>query len=154
MALLYSNENFPLPVVKELRRLGHDVLTVLEAGKAEQAIEDEDVLAFAVSLGRAVLTINRKHFIRLHRQQPSHAGIIVCTYDPDFVGQATRIHAALQSQSQLAGQIVTRSFAWLHRDASEAVRAIGRARCCRRVGEGGSGRTGIAGGRWRPVRRR
>jgi hypothetical protein len=24
MARLYSNENFPLPVVEELRRLGHD----------------------------------------------------------------------------------------------------------------------------------
>lgn len=37
MARLYSNENFPLSVVEELRRLGHDVLTVLEAGKDEQA---------------------------------------------------------------------------------------------------------------------
>jgi hypothetical protein len=27
MARLYSNENFPLPVVEELRRLGHEVLT-------------------------------------------------------------------------------------------------------------------------------
>ena len=27
MARLYANENFPLPVVNELRRLGHDVLT-------------------------------------------------------------------------------------------------------------------------------
>lgn len=34
MARLYANENFPLPVVTELRRLGHDVLTVRESGKA------------------------------------------------------------------------------------------------------------------------
>lgn len=106
MALLYSNENFPKPVVEELRRLGHDVLTVLEAGKAEQAIDDDEVLAFAVSLGRAVLTLNRKHFIRLHRENPLHAGIIVCTYDPEFVRQAARIHAVLQSQPQLAGQLL------------------------------------------------
>lgn len=26
MARLYADENFPLPVVEELRRLGHDVL--------------------------------------------------------------------------------------------------------------------------------
>ncbi|OAD19383.1 hypothetical protein THIOM_004984 [Candidatus Thiomargarita nelsonii] len=45
--------------------------------------------------GRAVLTINRKHFIRLHRLQPEHAGIIVCTFDPNFVGQARRIHEAI-----------------------------------------------------------
>ena len=29
MARLYSNENFPLPVVEILRSLGHDVLPVL-----------------------------------------------------------------------------------------------------------------------------
>ena len=47
MARLYSNENFPLPVVEELRQLGHDVLTTLEAGYAGQAISDEAVLDFA-----------------------------------------------------------------------------------------------------------
>ena len=106
MALRYSNENFPRPVVDELKRLGHDVLTVAEAGKAEQAIEDEAVLALAVSLGRAVLTLNRRHFIRLHHERPAHAGIVVCTYDSDFVGQAARIHAVLESQTQLAGRLL------------------------------------------------
>ena len=106
MARLYSNENFPQPVVQELRQLGHDVLTVLEAGKAEQAIEDDLVLAFAVSLGRAVLTLNRKHFIRLHQLQPGHAGIVICTFDRDFVGQAARIHAALESLSRLPGELL------------------------------------------------
>jgi hypothetical protein len=28
MARLYADEDFPRPVVEELRRLGHDVLTV------------------------------------------------------------------------------------------------------------------------------
>jgi hypothetical protein len=28
MALLYADENFPLPVVEGLRRLNHDVLTI------------------------------------------------------------------------------------------------------------------------------
>lgn len=106
VAMLYSNENFPRPVVEELRRLGHDVLTVLEAGRADQAISDEDVLAYSVSLGRAVLTLNRKHFIRLHREQPNHAGIVVCTFDPDFIGQAMRIHTVLQSASQPTGQLL------------------------------------------------
>ena len=30
MARLYSNENFPLPVVQKLRVFGHDVLTIQE----------------------------------------------------------------------------------------------------------------------------
>ena len=41
MAGLYSNENFPLPVVERLRALGHDVLTLQEAGKADQALPDQ-----------------------------------------------------------------------------------------------------------------
>lgn len=106
MARLYSNENFPLPAVQELRRLGHNVLTVAEAGHADQAIPDEEVLAFAVSLERAVLTINRKHFIKLHRAQPNHAGIIVCTLDADFIGQAGRIDDALAETADLVGALL------------------------------------------------
>jgi len=37
---LYADENFPLRVVEELRRLGHDVLTAFEDGKANQSITD------------------------------------------------------------------------------------------------------------------
>ena len=106
MAQLYSNKNFPLPVVEELRWLGNDVLTIQEAGKAEQSVSDEDVLAFASAEGRSVLTLNRKHFIHLHRAQSDHAGIIVCTFDPDFTGQAGRIHAAIASVGQLTGQLI------------------------------------------------
>lgn len=100
----YSNENFPLPVVEELRRLGHDVLTSFEAGNAGQAIPDEAVLAFATAQRRAVLTINRKHFIRLHKEQPKHAGIVVCAFDADFTAQARRIHAAVPDLGD--GQLV------------------------------------------------
>jgi len=106
VARLYANENFPLPVVEELRRLGHDVLTIQETGQAGQAVPDEDVLAFAVADHRAVLTLNRKHFIRLHYAQPNHSGIIVCTVDPDFIGQASRIHVAVESQAQLDGELI------------------------------------------------
>ncbi len=106
MARLYANENFPFPVVEELRKLGHDVLTVLETGKAGQKFDDPDVLAFARSLDRAVVTLNRKHFIRLHSQLPDHAGIIACTVDADFAGQAGRIHAAITPLANLTGQLI------------------------------------------------
>jgi hypothetical protein len=106
MARLYSNENFPLPVVQALRILRHDVLTIQETGRADQALPDEEVLAFATSEGRAVLTLNRLHFIRLHREQPNHAGIIVCKFDPDFEGQAERINKAIADQTSLAGQLI------------------------------------------------
>ena len=63
-------------------------------------------MAFATEQERAVLTINRKHFIALHRSQPNHAGIIVCTFDADFVGQAERIDAALKQYPKLNGQLI------------------------------------------------
>ena len=106
MPRLYSNENFPLPVVQELRRLGHDVLTIQESGKAEVALPDPAVLAFAKAANRAVLTLNRLHFIRLHRADPAHAGIIVCKFDPAFEKQALRIHEAIAARDSLAGQLI------------------------------------------------
>ena len=106
MARLYSNENFPLPVVERLRALGHEVLTIQEAGKADQALPDNEVLAFATRENRTLLTLNRLHFIRLHQQQPTHAGIIVCKFDPDFTAQGDRIHQAIGGKTSLAGQLV------------------------------------------------
>ena len=106
MARCYANENFPLPAVEALRRFGHDVLTTAESGRAGQAIPDRDVLAFAVAEQRIVVTLNRRHFIRLHHTTPTHAGLVVCTFDPDFVALAQRIHTALEAQPQMAGQLV------------------------------------------------
>jgi len=106
MARLYSNENFPLPVVEELRRLGHDVLTVQETGKAGQSMSDEDILAFACAEKRLMLTLNRKHFIRLHLEQREHCGIIACTADADFVGLARRIHDAIEAHTQVSRPLI------------------------------------------------
>lgn len=65
MAGLYADENFPLPVVEELRRLGFDVLTMYEDDKANQSLTDDVVLSIANEKERAFLTLNRKHFIHL-----------------------------------------------------------------------------------------
>jgi len=106
MARFYSNENFPFPVVEELRRLGHNVLTVQDAGKANLEIPDDEVLAFAFGENRTILTINRRDFIRLHRKDPNHSGIIVCTADADFIRQANRVHEAIEALPQLDGQLI------------------------------------------------
>lgn len=84
MSRLYSNENFPLPAVVEPQRLGHDVLTSLASGRAGLRIPDPEVLEYAVAEKRALVTMNRRHFIKLHKETPSHFGIVVCTFDPDF----------------------------------------------------------------------
>ena len=106
MARFYANENFPLRTVQELRRLGHDVLTTLDASKAGTAESDEAVLAFATAERRALLTLNRRHFIKLHSRNASHAGIIVCSYDPDYAAQAQRIHDATETAAGLPGQLI------------------------------------------------
>ena len=106
MARLYSNENFPLPVVKALRALGHDVQTTRDAGKDGLAVPDEEVLAHAAREGRILLTLNREDFKKLHRQNPAHAGIVLCTVDADFSGQANRIDAALQANPAPTGLLL------------------------------------------------
>ena len=106
MGRLYANENFPLPAVETLRRFGHDVLTTADSGWAGQAIPDAEVLAFAIAALRSVVTLNRRHFIHLHHTTPEHAGIVVCTFDPDFAALALRIHTTLEARPQMAGQLV------------------------------------------------
>jgi hypothetical protein len=106
VARLYANENFPQPVVESLRELGHDVLTVAETGKAEQAWPDEDVLEYAAQDDRGLLTFNRKHFIRLHNQDSKHSGIIACTFDPQFAALAHRIDDAIRGCSKLNGVLI------------------------------------------------
>ena len=96
--LLYADEDFPYPVVEELRRLGHDVLTTQEDSRTATA--DPGILARAHELGRAVLTCNRRHYERLHRHGTDHSGIVSATRDPgNDVPLAARIDAALTGRT-------------------------------------------------------
>src|SRR5437773_10005478 len=95
--LLYADEDFSFPVALQLRLLGHDVLTTQEDGRTSSS--DPDILARAHSLGRAVLTFNRRHFEKLHRQGDAHTGIISCTRGGDFSALAVRIDSALSGLS-------------------------------------------------------
>jgi hypothetical protein len=105
MARLYADEDVPRPLVEHLRALGHDVLTALEAGQANRSVKDPNVLAYATSLGRAVLTHNRKDYKRLHVTTPGHAGIVSCTRDDADPGAlAARIDGVLAAHPDLAGQ--------------------------------------------------
>lgn len=107
MARIYANENFPTEIVEMLRQRGCDVVTTHEANKSNRKIPDEDVLSFAVSEQRIVLTFNRKDFFRLHRLHPQHFGIIACTEDGDFEGLANRIHEVIETASgNLDNQLV------------------------------------------------
>ncbi len=106
MARFYADEQFPFPVVELLRKLEHDVLTAQEAGNAGQGIPDEAVLVFAISQERAVLTINRDDFIRLHRLDPNHFGIVVCTNNRNWEQFAVRIDEAVTREEPLPGKLI------------------------------------------------
>jgi predicted nuclease of predicted toxin-antitoxin system len=110
VASFYADEQFPFVTSSRLRELGHNVLTVQAAGKSNQKIPDPEVLAFAIEQRRAVITLNRRDFIRLHNQNAEHAGIIVCKDDSDKILLAERIHAAiqaiLQEKESLGGQLI------------------------------------------------
>jgi predicted nuclease of predicted toxin-antitoxin system len=106
MAALFADENFSLRVVRELRKLGHDVLTSREAGLANLGTGDPDIFQAAVAAGRAILTNDRRDYVRLHLRQSGHAGIVVCTYDPDAERLARRIHSAISAYASLADMLI------------------------------------------------
>ena len=106
MTRLYADEQYPKRVVELLRTLGHDILTVQEAGNPNQKIPDEEVLAFALSVDRAILTLNRRHFIRLHTLKADHAGIIVCKDDANRERLALRINEAITNLETLRSLLI------------------------------------------------
>jgi predicted nuclease of predicted toxin-antitoxin system len=104
MTRLYADEQFPKATSEHLRALDHDLLTVQEAGNAGDS--DPDVLSFATADDRTVVTQNRRDFIRLHRQNPEHTGIIVCSVDQDSEALANRINTAILAEEPLAGKLI------------------------------------------------
>jgi hypothetical protein len=106
MARLYANENFPLPAVEAPRQKGHDVDHCAGWAGRHRGERRGGAPARHRRKNRAVLTLNRRHFIRLHLETPRHAGIIVCTFDPDFFALARRIDEALAASSGLEGQLL------------------------------------------------
>lgn len=109
MLRLYADENFELPVIEILRRKGYDILTAKDAGNAGLGIPDEAVLAFAIQENRAVITLNRGDFIKLHKYDSTHCGIVVCTSTKrrdDRENFANRIDLALGNRESLQGELI------------------------------------------------
>ncbi len=106
MVRFYADEQFPFQVVELLRNLGYDVLTVQEAGNANQRIPDDQVLMFAISQERSILTINRIDFIRLHRRDDNHFGIVVCTNNRNWEQFAERIDWTVRAEESLQGKLI------------------------------------------------
>lgn len=106
MARLLADENFPRPVVAELRLRGHEVIDLEILGIGSQGLSDAAVLDMAARDGRAVLTLDRRDFARLHRERAVHGGIVACTLDLNFIVLAARIDAVLSATDHLANQFI------------------------------------------------
>jgi predicted nuclease of predicted toxin-antitoxin system len=81
-------------IAAQLRAQGHDVIAVIDE-RALAGTPDEELLAYATSLGRCVVTANVRDFASLsalwNSQGRSHAGIIylvnrVFPHDRSFIG--------------------------------------------------------------------
>lgn len=98
MKLLLKDEDFPLGAFLKLKELGHDVLTLNDLELNDQKFPDAAVLDEATSLNRAVVTHNRRDFIKLHRGRTKpHSGIIVCTRFADDGDLADAVHATINN---------------------------------------------------------
>jgi len=79
---LYLDQDVNINLAVRLRRHGYDVVTTREVGNIGNP--DEQQLEYATNNSRAILTHNRKHFRRLHRDWKSsgqhHGGIIVSVH--------------------------------------------------------------------------
>jgi predicted nuclease of predicted toxin-antitoxin system len=106
MFRFYANENLSFILVKELRDLGHDVLTSYEAGNANQRIPDERILAEATMNNRCVLTFNRDNFLQLHRSGIKHSGIIIFKDDRDRLNQVLTLQKYLITQKTLQNRLI------------------------------------------------
>lgn len=102
----YSNENFALDMVKMLEKLGHSVITSYDAGQANQAIPDNEVLNYATRNNLVVITFNRDDFIELHNTGIQHSGILICKTDRDYQGQVNFLHKYLQERDSLANRLI------------------------------------------------
>lgn len=98
----YLDEDLPATIAGALRRRGFDAVSAYEVGN--RRLSDEGQLAFAARAGRALVSHNAQHFIRISREaltrHEPHAGIILCP--PSIEGR--EIGAITNALIRLAGQ--------------------------------------------------
>ena len=82
LRLLIDEDSLAKVLVKLLRKAGHDVVTVNEAGLSGKL--DEEVFDYARARRRLVLTRNYDDFQALHFSKPIHPGILIIYNNHDY----------------------------------------------------------------------
>ncbi len=105
MAKLYLDEDCSDKRLKKaLVEFGYDVQTTHDANNLGK--DDKTQLIYAVSQNRAIVTHNRKDFIRIHKETPKHSGIIICTQNPNNQQLAEKIDEKIRTQDQLTNLLL------------------------------------------------
>lgn len=98
---VYTDEHITPQLAVALRTRGFDVLACHEVGRAGLSIPDDEQLAYAVSLGRTILTNNIKDFapldVQWKQQGRVHAGIMLYATTPSFSELLRRVIAHLET---------------------------------------------------------
>ncbi len=71
----FFDEHMRAAIAEQLRARRIDVLTALDAGRANRRIDDADQLAFAAQEGRVLVTEDH-HFADLAQSRKPHAGVV------------------------------------------------------------------------------
>ena len=105
---LYTDEMIHPGLAAALRRLGYDVVSCDEAARGNQAISDDEQLAYAPQQGRAILTFNTCDFPLLDATWKAagrtHAGILMATQMEGFGELLRRVRASRQLPARPAGR--------------------------------------------------
>ena len=97
---LLLDEMFSDDIAEQLRAMGHDVISIV-ADPALVGLPDEQVLAYAATAGRTLVTANIKDFVpldsRYRAADQSHAGLILVSTKifPQSRGLPSAITASL-----------------------------------------------------------
>jgi|SRR5579863_2269684 len=107
VSLLLTDEHFPDQSTFGLRKLGHDVVRVRDrcANKAGDSHSDAEVLAMAISEGRAVVTENCSDFQALIKKTKTHNGVIGSKQFDDYRRQAKEIDHAIRCELKKNGSL-------------------------------------------------
>lgn len=88
--IIYTDENIDPKVAEQLRHHGYDAISCQDAGNHNQGLSDDWQLAFATSMGRAIVTRNNSDFVVQHAEWSNagrvHAGV-VCVSRPYPLGE-------------------------------------------------------------------
>jgi len=99
-----ANENIPFTVVKELRKLGYDIIRIDEIKKG---MKDEEVIEVSLKEGRIIITFNKDFGELIIKKKRKVKGIIFLRIAPesiDFIKE--KVIAVIEKFTEIEGKFL------------------------------------------------